>query len=60
MLRALGQERDLLPMGRQISELELTYSFEQSEKEAVKVCVALEMLSLLMCKDSALGNLTSG
>ena len=60
VLRALGQERDLLPMGRQISELELTYSFEQSEKEAVKVCVALEMLSLLMCKDSALGNLTSG
>jgi len=44
VLRALGQERDLLPMGRQISELELTYSFEQSEKEAVKVCVALEML----------------
>lgn len=36
-LRALNKERDLLPLGRQIAELELSYSFEQSEKDAVKV-----------------------
>ncbi len=35
-IRALTAERDLLPLERQINELELTYSFEQTEKDAIK------------------------
>jgi len=43
-VKALSAERDLLPLGRQVSELELTYSFEQAEKDNVKVTLRARSL----------------
>ncbi|EKX54447.1 tripeptidyl peptidase II [Guillardia theta CCMP2712] len=40
-------ERDLLPNNRQIYEMELSYSFEQTEKEAVKVTPRASMFEVL-------------
>ncbi len=40
--------RDTLPQQRYIYELELSYSFEQTEKEALKVLLLLLLLLLML------------
>ena len=47
VLRPLAEDRDLLPRGRLIYELQLTYAVEQTEKETVKVSPKTPLAELL-------------